>query len=290
MPHKHGIPCSGAACFTCSQLRERRRIQSALKQPSAELMRAVQTRMLIPTLRAICASTYSRLLHAEWIDAPPADLIAYAPSQRYFLRLCRAAHGGEGPTTVSAMQKDVIALYQVLCAFDRLSAEAATRLRVWIRELCVEDDLLLRKVMQFPIAFECLEESDLRAASEKLRVFMLDPCPYNWNPVQLAQCWYDCGTDDYCLGLAKGLQRDIALGRSLNSNAYRKHESLEILIRLIKDTGTTARRTAAAMGLHPRLGALSPLSELPGDLVAAIVSLAEPAPMLRWVDVFKEIK
>ena len=286
MAHKFGIPCSGAACFTCDQLRQRRQIQAALRHPSPELLRVIQTKMLIPTLKDICKSTHSRLLHKEWIDAPPPEAVVYAPSQRYFLRMCRAAHGGEGGVNVPAVQKDMVALFQVLCAFDRLGVEAAARLKVCIREVCVSDDLLFRKLMQFPMAFECLQEKDPLLVSERLRLFMLDPSPYNWNPARLVKDWYACGTDDRCLALAKGLQRDIALGRS-SGNAYRKHEALEVLIGLIKATGTTARRTAAAMAFHPRLGAQSGLGELPGDLVAAIVSLAEPAPMLCWVDVLK---
>lgn len=286
MAHKFGIPCSGAACFTCDQLRQRRQIQAALRQPSPELLRVIQTRMLIPTLKDICKSTHSRLLHAEWVDHPPPEAVVYAPSQRYFLRMCRAAHGDDGGVNVPVVQKDMIALFQVLCAFDRLSVAAAARLKVWIRELSVSDDLLFRKLMQFPMAYECLQEKDPLLASEKLRVFMLDPSPYNWNPARLVHDWYACGTDDRCLAFAKGLQRDIALGRS-SGNAYRKHEALEILIGLIKATGTTARRTAAAMAFHPRLGAQSGLGELPADVLSLIVSLAEPVPMLCWADLFK---
>jgi hypothetical protein len=240
--------------------------------------------MLIPILKAICESNTSRLLHVEWIEGPLPDKPVYAPSQRYFLRLCRAAHGD---MDVPMMQKDVVTLFQVLCAFDRLSVEAMLRLKTWIKELCMSEDLLLRRIMQFPAAFECFFHRQDQI-SEKLRIFMLDPRPESWDPELLVQGWYASGADDHCLALAQGVQRDIALGRCLQS-AYRKHEALEILIRRIKAVGTTSRREALAMGLHGRLGAHSPMNELPVDVLALVVKMAEPATMLRWVDVFKEI-
>ena len=276
MLHKHGIPCVGPGCFTCNAIASRARVHKLLRKPSEEMIAWVKARMLVPVLRGLSKS--SRLLRAEWVDGPLPPKPVAAPSQKYFFRLCQMAQGAV-PFCMDSIRRDVISLFKVLHSFNRLDAANVELMRMWVKEMCMSQDHFLKKIMQFPLALECIRSD--QDVGFKLATRMLDMRLQRWDPSVVAREWYLAGVDHHCQALVAGLLRDVRLC-SRTRGAEAKASALEVLRGEIEIASTACRRLALAMAFHRRLGKGSVMGDLSTDMAAEIAGMAEPGSMCMW--------
>lgn len=268
MQHKYSSPCVGPGCFICSTTASRARAMRTT--PGATTI----ARLLVPALVELCAA--SRLLHAEWIHGPLPAKPNPAQSQKSFYRLCQVAQGAV-PFSHDVVRRELVTLFKVLVAFGRMPANVEP-LRIRVKEICMREDQLLRRVMQFPVAHRTI----LRSGADvgfNLAALMLDMRLERWDPAEMAREWYEAGVDHHCRALVAGVLADAS---QRTRGGEERAEALRLLLTHVDQRSTAARRLALAMAFHARLGAAAGIGVLSADVVAEVAGVAEPRAMVMW--------